>query len=126
MGKDINALEKQCLICAKNDAKRKKSQEPRETVDIEAVPLCQWAMDLLGPLPESRRGHKHVLVVTDLFTNWVELYSTATQTARETVHCLMNLVLRCSVPACLLSDQERNFMSDLVQGLMKALHIKAV
>ena len=38
----------------------------------------------------------------------------------------MDLVLRYSVPACLLSDQGTNSMSNLTQGLMKALHIKAV
>lgn len=31
-------------------------------------------MDLMGPLPETAQGNKHVLVVADPFTKWVEAF----------------------------------------------------
>ncbi|XP_018497315.1 uncharacterized protein LOC108865118, partial [Galendromus occidentalis] len=124
MGKDVNDLKKGCLICAKNNVKRQKSSEPRLTVGLVEVPLCQWAMDFLGPLPVSRNGYRNILVVTDLFTKWVELFPTETQTAKETTKCIIELVLRYSIPSSLLSDQGTNFTADLTQALLKALDIK--
>ena len=89
MGKDINAWKKVRLICVKNDVKRKKSQEPRKTVGIGNVSVCHRGMDFLGPLPGSRNGTKQILVVTDLFTKWVELFPAMSQTAKEAVQCIM-------------------------------------
>lgn len=31
-------------------------------------------MDTSGPLPEPQAGYKYVLILTDYFTKWVELY----------------------------------------------------
>jgi len=31
-------------------------------------PVSELAMDLLGPLPTSKGGHQHVLVICDRFT----------------------------------------------------------
>jgi hypothetical protein len=38
------------------------------------IPMERVAMDLLGPLPESRRGNTYLLVASDYFTRWVEAY----------------------------------------------------
>ena len=38
-------------------------------------------MDILGPLPVSHNGNKYVLVVTDYFTCWVEVYAIPNQEA---------------------------------------------
>ncbi len=34
------------------------------------MPMERVALDILGPLPETLRGNKYVLVVTDYFTRW--------------------------------------------------------
>ena len=47
-------------------------------------PFERLAMDLMGPLPTSVAGNKHILVVVDYFTKWAELFALADATA-ETV-----------------------------------------
>ena len=33
---------------------------------------CQVGMDLIGPMPETPRGNKFVVTLTDYFTKWAE------------------------------------------------------
>ena len=44
-------------------------------MQVERVgnPLERIAMDILGPLPETPRGNKYILVLGDYFTKWTEL-----------------------------------------------------
>ncbi|GKT37389.1 hypothetical protein ADUPG1_003327, partial [Aduncisulcus paluster] len=42
-----------------------------------------FAIDTIGPFPESGDGKKYVLVVIDLFTRWTELLTLETLTADE-------------------------------------------
>ncbi len=44
-------------------------------------PLDRLATDVLGPLPETKRGNRYILVVTDHFTRWVEIFPIPDQTA---------------------------------------------
>ncbi len=45
------------------------------------APWDVLAVDYLGPLPETPRGNKYVLVLTDLFTKYVEVLPVPNQTA---------------------------------------------
>lgn len=56
-------------------------------------------MDFLGPLPQTQKGNRYILVLSDLVTKWIELYPTESQTASDTVTVLTDLVLRYSVPS---------------------------
>lgn len=38
-------------------------------------------IDIMGPLPETEKGSKYVLVAADCFTMWVEAYSILNQEA---------------------------------------------
>ena len=38
-------------------------------------------MDLVGPLPETPRGHKYIMTVTDYFTKWAEAAALKDKTA---------------------------------------------
>ena len=49
-------------------------------------PFEKISLDIMGPLPTSSQGNKYILVVTDLFTKWVEAFplkDTTTATLTE-------------------------------------------
>lgn len=46
-------------------------------------------MDLMGPLPETTRGNKHVLMVADLFTKWVEAFPVQNMEAETVARVVM-------------------------------------
>jgi len=39
-----------------------------------ATPFKCWAVDYLPGLPKSEEGYKHILIMVDVFSKWVELF----------------------------------------------------
>jgi hypothetical protein len=56
-----------CDICEANKSPSKLPRAPLGVIPV-GVPLDRNATDLLGPLPETPRGNKYSLTVTDYFT----------------------------------------------------------
>ena len=77
--------------------------------------------------PVSSNGNRYILVVSDLFTKWVEAFAIK-ETSVEVVHVARILVdeviCRYGVPQSLHSDQGRNFCGHVVQSLCDMLGIK--
>ena len=67
-------------------------------------------MDFLGPLPRSRNGNEHILVLVDNFTKWVECVPLPSQTAEMTAWAAVNVFFsRLGYPIILVSDQGKEF-----------------
>ena len=82
------------------------------------------AVDILGPLPESRAGNSYVLVAADYFTRWVEAYPIPNQDAITVARKLTDeLFCIFSLPEQLHYDQGRQFESEILTHLCKFLHI---
>ena len=54
---------------------------------------CHVGMDLVGPLPETPRGNKYILTLTDYFSKWPEAAALRSK-ASEEVACSMQSVSR--------------------------------
>lgn len=120
---DIRKWKAECLTCAKHNVKRQAPNVSKKAVPIKGVPLAQWAMDVVGPLPRSEKGNLFILVITDRFTKWIELYALPDQKTEQIVGCLVDLVCRYSIPTELLSDNGSNFSSRCFRALLNALQV---
>ena len=69
-----------CTVCGAKKSFGKK-RRARLKQYIVGSPMERLAMDILGPLPETPRKNKYVLVVTDYFTKWTESYPLPNQEA---------------------------------------------
>lgn len=58
-----------CTMCDKNKKRRQKDKAPMSKIPV-ASPMDCVATDCFGPLPESDKGNKYILLLTDLFTQW--------------------------------------------------------
>ena len=84
------------------------------------APLDRLGTDFLGPLPLTPRGNRHILVVTDYFTKWVEIFAVPDQTAVTTAEVILNEVIaRFGCPHEIHSDQGRNFESQIFAELCR-------
>ena len=81
-------------------------------------------MDILGPLPESARGNKYILVIRDYFTKWKEAHAMPNMEAITVARILVNeFICRFGIPEQLHTDQGRNFESTLIKEICKILGI---
>ena len=88
-------------------------------------PLDFVAMDFLGPLPRTKSGNQHVLVITDRFTKLcraIPLRNTKAVTTAKTF--LEAWVYAYGPPRFLLTDNGRNFTSKFFQSICLAVGTK--
>ena len=80
------------------------------------------ATDVLGPLPETERGNKYILIEMDYFSKWPEAYALPNQEAVNVADVLVpQFFTRFGVPAELHSDQGRDFESRVFQEVCSLL-----
>jgi len=101
--------------------RRKAPLKPLEVVE----PFGRVHMDFVGPLPQTNDGFRHILVIVDSTTLYVEGFPTRSTTAEEVADILYKeIIARYGVMRELLSDQGSSFKNKLVTQLCKLLNIK--
>ena len=78
-------------------------------------------MDLVGPLPKTKQGHRYLLAICAYATRYPEAYPLKKFTAPVVVIELIDLFSRHGIPEEILTDQGTNFTSQLLQELYKAI-----
>ena len=61
-------------------------------------PFAWIAMDIVGPLPRSRAGHKYILVVCDYATRYPEAVPMKTIDAERVAEELVKIFFRVGIP----------------------------
>ena len=122
--KDVRNWCRSCLQCARNKIERQHHCEGRGSVPVVGKPGSQWGADILGPLNTTIRGRRYVLVVTDLFTKWVEIFALTDTTAATVARKIAKVFTRFPQCSELLTDQGANFESELVRELCRVLGVK--
>ena len=120
---DVEQWCSKCLVCNS----RKSPPKRRAPLEVSQVdrPLQRVAMDILGPLPETPRGSKYILVVGDYFTKWKEAYPLKNMEASSVARVFVNdFVCRFGVPESLHTDQGRNFESALIKEICQLLGVR--
>ena len=76
----------------------------------------------MGRHATSEHGNRYIVVVTDLFSKWVEAFAIRDTTSTTLVTVLVDEVIsRYGVPACIHSDQGTNLCSEVIQTICKLL-----
>ena len=103
--------------CAVRKKKPKSYQAPLQS-HMSAVSMQRIAMDILGPLPETERQNKYILVASDYFTKWRESYLMKNMEAENIAEQLVSNSICCyGVPYYIHTDQGKNFESFLISEI---------
>lgn len=113
---------KSCTACQK--AKPRGGKPPRLLQSVKSqYPWQIAACDVMGPFPRSPRGNQYLLVVTDHFSKWVELFPLRKLTSQKVWDCLLETFTMFGFPAQLVTDNASYFTSKVFVDTCKALGI---
>ena len=124
MADDINLWVLKCDVCNQNKTPQRTPKAPLGDMRVGA-PLDRICADHFGPLPLTARGNRFVLVVTDHFSRWVELFPVPDQSAQTCARVMLNEVIsRYGCPLAIHSDQGRCYESNIFKELCKMLEVR--
>ncbi len=86
--------------------------------------MNRLGLDLVTGLPVTAQGNKHLLVIIDCFTKWVELYAIPDMTAEVCMDKLLVFICRFGSPLQINSDQGRQFIASIFSEMCDLLEIK--
>ena len=111
---------KKCLV-------RKGTSPKAPMVPITATkPLELVHLDYLKVEP-SKGNIENILVITDHYTRFAQAYPSKSQTAQATAKLLWDhFIVHYGFPEKFMSDQGKNFVSELIQDLCKIANVKKI
>ena len=125
MKRDVHDYVASCKSCSQRSRPVGRGKGAPLQVTWSGYPFERIAMDLIPGLPETINGNKHILVVVDYFSKWVEAYPLKRMDAATIASVFVSeFVSRFGAPESLHTDQGKNFDSKLFKDVCLLLGIK--
>ena len=121
-----SAVEEYVRAC--RQCQTRKSPNPKTVAPIGEIKTSrpfEWvSWDITGPLPETDKGNRYIVVITDLFTKWVEAFPLRTVDSETLATVFVDeVVCRYGVPTHLHSDQGANLCGQVIDKMCQILGI---
>ena len=117
---DIERHIQECVKCQQRKMPQPSCPAPLGTIEAN-YPFQKLSWDLMGP----SKQYRYILVVSDIFTKWVEVFPLERTDSKTLASALVNEVIcRYGVPSVLHSDQGSNFTSEVMKEVCSLLGIK--
>lgn len=119
MGRDVRKVVNSCQTCQFLGPKPQVHRAPLYPIKV-AGPFHTVGIDYIGPLPETDKGNRYIVVCVDYLTKWVEAKAVPIATAFETAEFLYNdVIARHGCPRRIISDQGTHFVNKTIEVLCK-------
>ncbi len=120
---DCYATSRRCSTCARNRIKLRKNVTELQLFPAKA-PLESVAIDVLGELIKTARGHEYLLVITDRFTKLTKTVPMKGISAAEVAkHFVNEWVFNYGPPKDLIADNGGCFTAKFFQSVCKILNV---
>ena len=116
---------RRCSECQRT-TKGNQRRAPLIPLPLMREPFERIAVDIVGPLPRSRRGNQYILVICDYANRYPEAVPLHSIDAGTVAEQLIQLFARVGIPKEILSDQGTNFLSQLLKELYNLLQIHQI
>ena len=123
--KDVRLYCRSCDVCQKTIPKGRISKLPLGKMPLIDTPFSRVAIDLIGPIhPPTEDGHRFILTVVDYATRYPEAIALKRIDTETIAESLVDIYSRVGVPREVLSDQGKQFTSDLMKEVSRILSVK--
>ena len=121
MRDEIESVVRSCLECARfNKNKRMKIHYPI----LVGESFERIGIDTMGPLRESHRGCRYILVAIDYLTKYVMMKAVKSKTAEEVAKFIYeDIILIHGPPHTILSDNGREYKNEILNKLCDRMKI---
>lgn len=124
MIRDIKHHIQNCIKCAKRKTTRT-TKAPLQPIPTTDYVWQRVAMDIMGPIPESHKGNKYILVILEYATKYVIAVPCKEISAKTIARKFIKHVINNEgIPSEILTDQGTNFQSATMKELCHQLGIK--
>eukprot|EP00117_Sycon_ciliatum_P034902 scpid20142/ scgid26552/ Retrovirus-related Pol polyprotein from transposon 17.6; Protease; Reverse transcriptase; Endonuclease len=118
MKRDVEDWIGSCASCSRRSRPVGRGSGAPLEVTWSGYPFERVGMDLIPGLPETDAGNKHILVIVDYFTKWVEAYPLKRMDASTIASKFVSeFVARFGAPESVHTDQGKNFDSRLFRDV---------
>src|SRR6266542_3395767 len=106
--------------------KRRKITDENELHSIRIKePFYQWGIDIVGPLTETSRGNKYIVVAIDYFTKYPEARVLTNANAKSVANFIYeNIICRHGCPRRIISDRGMHFNNQVIEKLLERFRIR--
>ena len=123
--KDVQQYCKTCDICQKTVPKGKVSHLPLGKMPLIETPFSRIATDIVGPInPPSDNGNRFILTVVDYATRYPEAKALKRIDTESVAEALVEIYSRVGIPREVLTDQGKQFTSDIMKEVGRLLSIR--
>lgn len=124
MERDIKLFIKTCEICQFRNSRRSNKIGNLQSNYSEG-PFERWAVDVIGPLPKTKKKNVYIITMIDLFTKWAEARAVPDQKSHRVIDFLKDTFNRFGYPKDLIHDQGSNFMGRETQEFLNNSSIRS-
>jgi len=100
-----------CIRCVTVNAKTGKKEGFLTSIDRGDLPFITYHIDRVGPTEMTTKPYNHILVIVDVFSKYVWLYSTRSTGVDEVLNCLDKQAKHFENPCSIVSDRGTAFTS---------------
>ena len=124
---DVSQYCASCPQCQKAaTGKHRLGKAPLKPIPVMGLPFRKIGMDIVGPLPRSKKGNRYILTVVDYATRYPEAFPLKTQSAEGIATAMIGMFARVGIPEEIVSDQGTSFMSELMTQLCQSLSVSQI
>ena len=122
---DVREYVQSCPCCQKMSQILPVIAATRFVLSSQA-PMMKVDMDTIGPLPEDINGNKHIIVIIDTFTRYVNMYPVKDVSAISAARAFHEHSCRFGYPKMITTDNGSQFMNELFKQLTLLEGIKHI
>ncbi|KAG1140938.1 hypothetical protein G6F37_012897 [Rhizopus arrhizus] len=121
----VREVIKHCETCQFRVKKPRKRTVPGKPISVPSRPFYMVGCDAVGPVIESNRGNKMILVAVDYLTKWPIARAVKDITEVTTGEFIFQEIVQLyGVPNYLLTDRGSNFTSAYVRACLKQMNCR--